>query len=736
MPGKNERTHGKKGPRPTARLRLTQIFPFKINGRITGPPLATDCRKSQAQQAPPTTESRLPLMPPAFAMFASAPPASAGTGAAAPGVTDSETASLFASNLADAIQGVKTYAAKTETSHRTPGRLSLPVIPNTDVEAAIAPDASPVLAEMIDAAPDAVVAIEAPASDADAEQTDLAVAPSDLAPAVALPLPQTAPVVVPVAVTPSEPSLEVAAKDGASPGQTPARREQGVVAGDTVETSDMSAQPSAVVADQAEKALVATRPASPIPDEAGHKSITAEAAPNAQSLAQTRETAAASPPPVLTDVAKAPASTPPSPPMEQSSNIVDKTLAPVTTAPVTTPQIPAAASTPSVAKDKATEQDPRPTASAEVKTASSLPSTSDASALAAAPAMAKNAEKTAAKPISEPVQTTGADAVSAKVETVAPKVDVKVSIQTANLTAQPVQTVAVISSLAVAEAVRAIDAEAEVPTEPSEAEPAPVIATSQPAENASAKAATTPVTTAAQPHTAPTKAAPAEATPAQNAAQPALADHIAMADASPTLGQGAASTETASIAVAPPLDPAMASLDPATPVEGATEARALDAATTTTQATTASSLSRATIETTAHLAAQIARKLEGRSTRFDMVLTPEDLGRVDVSLEIGADGQLAARLAFDNPAAAAELRGRADELRRQLQDAGFQLAGDSLDFTHRDTSSGGGFDRQQQRQSLFAGGARVTAQADLSIAPPQGAWTNHSQTRDRVDVRV
>ncbi|WP_414530985.1 hypothetical protein, partial [Nodularia chucula] len=51
-----------------------------------------------------------------------------------------------------------------------------------------------------------------------------------------------------------------------------------------------------------------------------------------------------------------------------------------------------------------------------------------------------------------------------------------------------------------------------------------------------------------------------------------------------------------------------------------------------------SRLSQATIETTAHLAAQIARSLDGKSTRFDMVLTPEDLGRVDVSLEIGDDG--------------------------------------------------------------------------------------------------
>lgn len=150
-----------------------------------------------------------------------------------------------------------------------------------------------------------------------------------------------------------------------------------------------------------------------------------------------------------------------------------------------------------------------------------------------------------------------------------------------------------------------------------------------------------------------------------------------------------------------------------------------------------STLSRATVETTAQLAAQIARKLEGRSTRFDMVLTPEDLGRVDVSLEIGKNGQLSARLAFDNPAAAADLKGRADELRRQLQEAGFQVAGDALDFSQRDPSAGGGaFERQQQRNALFAGASRLAAQADAPIVPAPGAWINHSQTPDRVDLKV
>ncbi|MBN9465291.1 MAG: flagellar hook-length control protein FliK [Brevundimonas sp.] len=161
------------------------------------------------------------------------------------------------------------------------------------------------------------------------------------------------------------------------------------------------------------------------------------------------------------------------------------------------------------------------------------------------------------------------------------------------------------------------------------------------------------------------------------------------------------------------------------------------AAPSTDRSSLASHLSRATIETTAHLAAQIARKLDGRSTRFDMVLTPEDLGRVDVSLEIGSDGQLAARLAFDNPAAAAELRGRADELRRQLQDAGFQVAGDALDFSQRDPSTGGGaFERQQQRNALFGGGSRLAREADALPLPAPGAWTTLSQTPDRVDLKV
>ncbi|QYF88254.1 flagellar hook-length control protein FliK [Brevundimonas sp. PAMC22021] len=153
-----------------------------------------------------------------------------------------------------------------------------------------------------------------------------------------------------------------------------------------------------------------------------------------------------------------------------------------------------------------------------------------------------------------------------------------------------------------------------------------------------------------------------------------------------------------------------------------------------------STLSQTTIETATRIAAQIAARLEGRSTRFDMVLTPEDLGRVEVSLEIDETGQLAARLAFDNPAAATDLRGRADELRRQLQDAGFQVAGDGLDFSHREDArggeNGGGLFDRRGRSSLFSGASRLAAEADIAAAPPPGAWINLSLARERVDLKV
>ena len=226
---------------------------------------------------------------------------------------------------------------------------------------------------------------------------------------------------------------------------------------------------------------------------------------------------------------------------------------------------------------------------------------------------------------------------------------------------------------------------------------------------------------------------------------PAAAVSAQVASVAPGVVAAAPTTPTvpAGSSVAP--DPALALLPDVLATAAPDSQGSASAAPTTASVDTVaavvsqslSSLSRATIETTAQIAAQITRRLEGRSTRFEMKLAPEGLGNVDVSLDIGADGQLAARLAFDNPLAATELRGRADELRRQLEDAGFTLARDALDFAERDPSSSGGgdgFDRRQNSRA-FADASRLAAQAEAAVPPP-AAWVSLSLTPRGVDMKV
>lgn len=147
-------------------------------------------------------------------------------------------------------------------------------------------------------------------------------------------------------------------------------------------------------------------------------------------------------------------------------------------------------------------------------------------------------------------------------------------------------------------------------------------------------------------------------------------------------------------------------------------------------------ISRAAIEATTQIAAQILRRLEGRSTRFEMALTPDELGRVDVKLDIDSEGRLNARLAFDNPAAATDLRGRADELRRQLEDAGFHLADDAFEFAERDSDSSA-FDRGQNDRNTssraFAAASRINADIDVA-QPPR--WMALSLSPSGVDMKV
>ena len=153
-----------------------------------------------------------------------------------------------------------------------------------------------------------------------------------------------------------------------------------------------------------------------------------------------------------------------------------------------------------------------------------------------------------------------------------------------------------------------------------------------------------------------------------------------------------------------------------TRVDGPDAAGSLDAR-SVSQGSTPSVLTqhavRGSPETVANLAAQIVKKLEGRSTHFDVELDPAGLGKVGVRIQIGATGHLSAAMMFETPQAASELRARANELRQTLEQAGFNLSG-GLSF---DVAGDRGQARQQWTDEQDGKGFRGQAfQAALDQA--------------------
>jgi len=145
-------------------------------------------------------------------------------------------------------------------------------------------------------------------------------------------------------------------------------------------------------------------------------------------------------------------------------------------------------------------------------------------------------------------------------------------------------------------------------------------------------------------------------------------------------------------------------------------------------------------ETVATLAAQILKKLDSRTTRFDMALDPAGLGRVDVRLEVNAHGRVTAAMAFDNPHAAAELRGRANELTRMLEQAGFDVTGGlSFDVAGDRSQSGqNNAARDQNDTSTWRGRAFQAAldgAADADLAAG-GALQVRRQLLAGVDIKI
>jgi flagellar hook-length control protein FliK len=251
----------------------------------------------------------------------------------------------------------------------------------------------------------------------------------------------------------------------------------------------------------------------------------------------------------------------------------------------------------------------------------------------------------------------------------------------------------------------------------------------EPKTTASTASSTTETTAAAvaaaEPADGQVAAAPHAATTGEGGAESGSQDHAgaegsALKDAAPVVAQADASTSTAPTFVAPGTTAAP------TPV-------------------VAAQLPKASPETVSHLTTEIASKaVVGKTSRFDVVLQPEGLGRVDVRIEIAKDGKLTAALNFDNPAAAADMRGKSGELRQALAAAGFNVADNALSF---DSSSQQGqnqnaffnFQNQQggdSRQAFHGRAFQSALNEDIPLAPSALLPGLRVAEASGVDVRI
>jgi len=140
---------------------------------------------------------------------------------------------------------------------------------------------------------------------------------------------------------------------------------------------------------------------------------------------------------------------------------------------------------------------------------------------------------------------------------------------------------------------------------------------------------------------------------------------------------------------------------------------------------------------------RIVERMDGRAQRFDVRLEPEELGRVDVRIEIGADKKVHATLAVHDAAAYSDLSRHARALEQSLAQAGVELAEDGLRLTLTGESGGGLQDRpgsspysgdpdSPSRRSPLSSGRIL----DLAIpdAPADGRWRSGRAPGARVNL--
>ena len=135
----------------------------------------------------------------------------------------------------------------------------------------------------------------------------------------------------------------------------------------------------------------------------------------------------------------------------------------------------------------------------------------------------------------------------------------------------------------------------------------------------------------------------------------------------------------------------------------------------------------------AGLAAEIATRATEGKRRFEVRLDPPELGRIDVRLDIGRDGQVTSRLVVEKAETLDLLRRDAQSLQQTLQNAGLRTDAGGLQFSLRDQSGG----QQQAWQSEAP--PRLLIVPDTTVAVQEAVRRGYGALRGMgggVDIRV
>lgn len=155
---------------------------------------------------------------------------------------------------------------------------------------------------------------------------------------------------------------------------------------------------------------------------------------------------------------------------------------------------------------------------------------------------------------------------------------------------------------------------------------------------------------------------------------------------------------------------------------------------------------------TEQVTVQIQRSVKDGDGSISMQLRPEELGRIDIKLDIGKDGMVNATITAERPQTLELLQRDSHTLERALQDAGLQTNSDSLNFGLRG-DGGQGYSQQQQQQQYqqqyqgnaggngTGGGQRrglggVGTTGDDTTATAMMVLRRYQTAPGRVDVRI